>query len=190
MRGVRDRRLTIPGARDCDSDAVVDCDINGSARLNRLAHSRAHSRALVPVFCAEGCDGKINRSVDDGFARPGGRLYTSAICARRVQPADVEPSRHPAPSLLRPAVPHLRTTLSIQACRSARLARFVACRVDMLGCRGCRLHRGARHRSPDISRCAGGDVVRFRDRARRSTGRGWEGLDFPAVWPVLEAAHP
>ena len=50
----------------------------------------------------------------------------------------------------------------------------------MLGCRGCRLHRGARHRSPDISRCAGGDVVRFRDRARRSTGRGWESLDFPA----------
>ena len=50
----------------------------------------------------------------------------------------------------------------------------------MLGCRGCRLHRGARHRSPDISRCAGSDVVRFCDRDRRSTGRGWESLDFPA----------
>ena len=147
----------------------------------------------VSVFCAEGSVGKTNdlRVAEAGFdPTAASQLYTSAICTRQVQPADVEPSRHPAPSLLRPAVPHLRTTLSIQGRRSARLARFVACRVDLLGCRGCRLHRGARPRSPDLSRCAAGDVVRFRDRARRSTGRGWESLDFPAGWPVLEAAHP
>src|SRR6478735_1991750 len=126
MRGVRVRRLTIPEARDCDSDAAVVCDINGSAQLNRLGHSRIQSRALVSVFCAEGSVARptIFESLEAGD-QSGDRLYTSAICTRQVQPADVEPSRHRAASLLRPAVPHLRTTLWIQGCRSAPLARFV-----------------------------------------------------------------
>ncbi len=119
--------------RGCAASGFAGSTNPRSARLRlrcgrRLRHkwfsSTQSTRAFtysvesaVSVFCAEGSVARptIFESLEAGD-QSGDQLYTSAICTRQVQPADVEPSRHPAPSLLRPAVPHLRTTLSIQAC--------------------------------------------------------------------------